>query len=121
MRSSLRLLVRAQEGSKVLQTAQRSKPSLAASSEVSEDVRDFQEIPSPPSWPLIGHLLAFMKHGERLDKHFADLQAEYGDMVRMKVPTANGNNNMLLLFITEHFKSIYTNEERIPKLPGWLE
>ena len=61
------------DGPKVLQTFRRSKPTLAASSEA---VKDFQEIPYLPDWPLLGNLIAFMKNGSRLDKYFAELHAQ---------------------------------------------
>ena len=111
------LWVRAQvsDGPKVLQTFRRSKPTLAASSEA---VKDFQEIPSPPGWPLLGNLFAMMKNGSRLDKYFAELHAQYGDMVRLSIP-GSSNNRMLVLFKPGDIKSLYTEEERIPKLPGW--
>ena len=113
------LLVRAKvsEGPKVLQMFRRSKPSLAASSEL---VKDFQEIPSPPGWPLLGHLIDFMKNEKRLDKYASELRAQYGDMVRLYFPTGSGNNSMVMLFKPEHIKSLYAEEERIPKIPGSL-
>ena len=103
------------DGSKILQMFRRSKPSLAASAEA---VKDFQEIPSPPAWPLFGHLFAFTKNAKRLDKFATELRAQYGDMVRLHFPTGSGNNSMVMLFKPEHIKSLYTEEERIPKLPG---
>ena len=114
------LWVRAQvsDGPKVLQTFRRSKPTLAASSEA---VKDFQEIPSPPGWPLLGNLFAMMKNGSRLDKYFAELHAQYGDMVRLRIPMGSSNSRMLVLFKPGEMKSIYTEEERIPKLPGLEE
>ena len=105
------------DGSKVLQMFRRSKPTLAASQEA---VKDFQEIPSPPGWPILGHLFAFMKNEARLDKFARELRAQYGDMVRLHFPTGGGNNSMVMLFKPQHIKSLYTEEERIPKIPGWL-
>ena len=84
----------------------------------SEAVKDFHEIPSPPSWPLIGHTIPFMKHGDRLDKYAAGLQAQYGDMIRLRFPAGSGNMSMVMLFKPQHAKTMYAEEERIPKLPG---
>ena len=115
MFSQLWVRAKVSEGSKIPQMFRRSKPSLAASSEA---VKDFQEIPSPPGWPLVGHLIAFMKNERRLDKYTSELQAQYGDMVRLHFPTGTGNNSMVMLFKPQHIKSIFTEEERIPKIPG---
>ena len=111
------LWVRAQvsDGPKVLQTFRRSKPTLAASSEA---VKDFQEIPSPSGLPLLGNLLAFAKNVNSLDKYACELQAQYGDIVRLRFPKGGSNNRMVMLFKPQHMKSLYTAEERIPKLPG---
>ena len=109
----IRELVRVRDGSKILQAFQRSKPTLAVNS---REVKDFQDIPSPPAWPFLGHLVPFMNHGERLDKYSAGLHKQYGDMVRLKLPGSMGN--ILLLFNPEDIKSMYTGEERIPKIPG---
>ena len=115
MFSQLWVGAKVSEGSQVLQMFRRSKPTLAASSEV---VKNFQEIPSPPSWPVLGHLTAFMKNERRLDRYASELQAQYGDMVRLHFPTGSGNNSMVMLFKPQHIKSLYTEEERIPKIPG---
>ena len=104
------------DGPKVLQTFRRSKPTLAASAEA---VKDFHEIPSPPGLPLLGHLFAFMKNGNRLDKYACELQAQYGNIVRLHFPTGSGNNRMVMLFKAEQMRSLFTEEERIPKLPGF--
>ena len=115
MLSQVWVRAKVSDGSKVLQMFRRSKPTLAASSEA---VKDFQEIPSPPGWPILGHLFAFMKNEKRLDKFASELRAEYGDMVRLYFPTGSGNNSMVMLFKPQHIKSLYTEEERIPKIPG---
>ena len=76
------------DGSKVLQMFRRSKLT----------VKDFQEIPSPPDWPLLGHMFAFMKNGSRLDQYTSVLQAQYGDILRLHFPTGTGNYSMVMLF-----------------------
>ena len=106
------------DGPKVLQIFRRSKPSLAASSEA---VKDFKEIPSPSGWPLLGNLLDFAKNVNSLDKYACELQAQYGDIVRLRFPKGGSNNRMVMLFRPQHMKSLYTAEERIPKLPGLME
>ena len=111
--SQLRLV--ASDGKNALQILRRSKPTLAVSTEA---VKDYQAIPSPPGWPLIGHLFAFMKNQARLDKFAAELQVEYGDIVRLYAPSGIGTGHMVMIFNPEDMKSMYAFEERIPKLPG---
>ena len=102
----IRRLVKVRDGLKALQLSKIS----------SEAVKNFQDIPSPPCWPFIGHLASLIKNEERLDKYMAELQKQYGDMVRLKLPGNTGN--MLILYQPEHIKSMFTEEERIPQFPG---
>ena len=46
-------------------------------------VEPYNEIPSPPKLPLIGHLPLLMKGRDRLDKLFEDLRVEYGDIFKV--------------------------------------
>ena len=115
MISQLRLS--AGDGKNVLQIFRRSKPTLAVSSEA---VKDYQAIPSPPGWPVIGHLFALMKNQARLDKFAAELQVKYGDIVRLFSPSGMGNGHMVMIFNPEDMKSMYAHEERIPKQPGGI-
>merc|ERR1711874_965732 len=45
----------------------------------SDGLKDFEEIPSPPALPLLGHMLDLVKQGSRLDKYNNELQAKYGE------------------------------------------
>ena len=67
----------------------KSKAVLASSANVSEgNVRSFEEIPSPPGLPFVGHLQMFFKkeNAEDLTKFVKNLQAEYGSIVRYDCP-----------------------------------
>ena len=56
----------------------------------------------------------------RLDKFAAELQEEYGDIVRLFSPSGMGNGHMVMIFNPEDMKSMYAHEERIPKQPGGI-
>ena len=98
----------------------QSKSSLAAEpasvSLENENIKPFEAIPSPPAWPLLGHipLMSKTKHLLAMDKFMDSLHAQYGDMIRLNLP---GQGNMLLLFNPEHFSVLSRNEPRIPNIP----
>jgi len=104
----------------VTKCVSRQKSALASSAEIFEDVKSFDDIPSPPGLPIFGHLHLLMKkeNAENMVGFFGGLQAKYGNIVRIKVPGI-GNGNMVVLFKPSDVKSLYSNEERIPKLPGF--
>ena len=79
--------------------------------------KTFREIPSPPAWPLVGHLPLIMKEQLRMDKMFERLRETYGDILRVYVP---GQGHMVALFKPEDIKMLYGNNEGvIPKIPGF--
>ena len=92
----------------------RSKASIAAES--STVLKDFEEIPCPPALPLLGNMLDLVKHGNRLDKYNDELQAKYGDIVRMYSPGVFGH--MVMLYKPKDIKNLFSQEERIPFAPG---
>ena len=79
-------------------------------------LRDFEEIPCPPALPLLGNMLDLIKHGSRLDKYNNELQAKYGDIVRMYSPGVFGH--MVMLYKPTDIKNLFSQEERIPFAPG---
>ena len=79
-------------------------------------LRDFEEIPCPPALPLLGNMLDLIKHGSRLDKYNNELQAKYGDIVRMYSPGVFGH--MVMLYKPKDIKNLFSQEERIPFAPG---
>ena len=104
-----------------LQCLIKQKSSIAASADIIDDsVKKFDDIPAPPEGFLFGHLQQFLKkeNAERLDQFFGDLQRQYGDVVRLRIPGGMGNGNMVALFTAKDIKTMYGLEERIPKLPG---
>ena len=93
----------------------RGVTSLAANAAKDNgQVLPFNSIPSPPSYPIIGHLplLASKKTTEHFDKFATDL-GQYGDVVRLKMPGIN----MVLLYNPDHFHVLSLNEPRIPITP----
>jgi len=98
----------------------RNKSAIASTSEIVENVKRFEEIPSPLGLPLIGHMASFLKkeNAMNLPNFGKKLQEKYGDIVRLKVPGI-GNGNMVMLFNPEDIKNMYKLEERIPLIPGF--
>ena len=97
------------------------KSSLAASEDIHGcDIKNLEDIPSPPSHFLFGHFPLFLKkeNSDNLHQFFASLQPQYGDMVRLRLPGGMGNGNMVLLYNVKDIKNVHSFEERIPKLPG---
>ena len=93
----------------------RGVTNLAASAaKDSGQVLPFDSIPSPPSYPLIGHLplLASKNTTDHFDKFATDL-GQYGDVVRLRMPGIN----MVLLYNPDHFHVLSLNEPRIPNTP----
>jgi len=76
----------------------------------------YTAIPSPPSWPLIGHLPLISKSQDCMDTMYDNLREEYGDIYRMYSP---GTGDMVVLFRPEHIKMMFTREARIPHIPGF--
>ena len=64
-----------------------------------QTVKPFSEMPTPPSWPILGHLPLFAKNKLRMDKMFQGLREEYGDIYRLHVP--GGLESMVVLFRPE--------------------
>merc|ERR1711874_650896 len=94
-----------------------SKASMTASTlQDSAGLKDFSEIPSPPALPLLGNMLDLVRHGSRLDKYNNELQAKYGDIVRMYSPGVFGH--MVMLYKPREIKNLFSQEERIPFAPG---
>ena len=81
-------------------------------------VKSFEEIPSPAGLPFLGHLLPFLRNSARLDKLAGELQTQLGDIIRLSLPGFARNGTMVMLFKPQHIKSLYTQEEEIPNVPG---
>ena len=79
-------------------------------------LRDFEEIPCPAGVPLLGNMLDLIRNGSRLQQYTAELQAQYGDIVRLYSPGAFGH--MVMLYNPSDIKILYSQEERIPLIPG---
>ena len=90
-----------------------SQASVEAADQTS--LKPFNQIPSPPAWPLLGHipLLAREENKTRIDRFWRELYQQYGDIVRFKLP----GKNMLFLFNPEDHKVMHRNEPRIPNMP----
>ena len=58
------------------------------STQIKQETRPLSEMPSPPAWPIIGHLPLMIKkeNKDRMDKMFERLREEYGDIYRIYSP-----------------------------------
>merc|ERR1712106_906431 len=83
---------------------------------VKEEAKPFSEMPSPPAWPVIGHLPLVMKGQLKMDKMFEGLRDKYGDIYKVYVP---GQGDMVLIFHPEDIKIMYGNDGDIPSIPGF--
>ena len=90
-----------------------SPASLSSEIRLEEDVKPYSAMPSPPAWPLLGHmpLLAKKKNQERLDQMFHQLRLQLGDIYRLSVP---GQGDMVVIFRPEDVRAMYASDGRIP-------
>ena len=90
-----------------------SLASLSSESRLDEDVKPYSAMPSPPAWPLLGHipLLAKKENQERLDQMFHQLRLQLGDIYRLSVP---GQGDMVVVFRPEDVRAMYASDGRIP-------
>ena len=111
----LRSLLRAAEAG-VARLPSRGQPSLSpASLDTAEPGLPFSRVPSPPALPLLGHMQLMAAHRLSFDRFLARLQAQHGDLVRLRLP----GKQMLLLFNPEHFHVLSRHEPRIPISPPY--
>ena len=90
-----------------------------ASVDASEEVRPFTAIPlASKSWPLLGHLPLMMAKDsqERMHLLFEELRKESGDIFRLHIP---GQPKMVVCSNPEYIKVMYSNEPKIPVVPGF--
>ena len=83
----------------------------------SQTVKPLSEMPSPPSWPILGHLPLIMKDKLNMDKMFQRLREEHGDIYRMTVP--GGMGTIVVLFRPEDIKKLYTSDGKTPHIQGF--
>jgi len=84
--------------------------------QIHETAKPFSEMPSPPAWPVIGHLPLVMKEKNNMDKMFERLRESHGDIFKVYVP---GQGNMVVIFRPEDIKTLYSNDGHIPNIPGF--
>ena len=79
---SRRLLI--SDRNNVTQCALRLRSAAAAASETEVKARSLDDIPSPPSLPLLGHLPLILdkKNADDMTSFAAGLHEKYGDIVR---------------------------------------
>eukprot|EP00092_Neocalanus_flemingeri_P104678 GFUD01134110.1.p1 GENE.GFUD01134110.1~~GFUD01134110.1.p1 ORF type:complete len:474 (-),score=122.38 GFUD01134110.1:111-1532(-) len=87
-----------------------------SSIQIKQKAKPISEMPSPPAWPIIGNLPLMMKNSLTMDKMFERLRKEHGDIYRVYVP---GQGTMVILFRPEDIKTLYSNDGKIPKIPGF--
>ena len=92
----------------------------SAAADLVEDVKRYEDIPSPPALPFLGHIHMFLNKDNAYDMStFAKgLQAKYGNVVRLSLP-GMGNGNMVMLFKPSDIQTMYSLDGRIPILPGF--
>merc|ERR1712013_638812 len=81
-----------------------------------DTAKPFSEMPSPPAWPVIGHLPLVMGKKNNMDKMFERLRESHGDIFKVYVP---GQGNMVVIFRPEDIKTLYSNDGHIPNIPGF--
>ena len=86
------------------------------STQFSNNVKSFAEMPSPPSWPIVGHLPQVMKGMNKMDMMFEDMRKELGDIFKLKIP---GQGDMVVIFRPEDVRMLYKHDGRIPIIPGF--
>jgi len=82
-----------------------------------DPVKPISDMPSPPAWPLLGHLPLFMKHKQHMDKMLHSLREKYGDIYRINVP--GGMGTMIILFRPEDIKKLYKSDGKTPHIQGF--
>ena len=84
----------------------------------SRDVaKPISDMPTPPSWPLLGHLPIIMKHKLHMDQMFQSLREEYGDIYKLDLP--GGIGTMVVLFRAEDIKKLYKSDGKTPHIQGF--
>eukprot|EP00092_Neocalanus_flemingeri_P107293 GFUD01137705.1.p1 GENE.GFUD01137705.1~~GFUD01137705.1.p1 ORF type:complete len:508 (-),score=128.83 GFUD01137705.1:562-2085(-) len=88
------------------------------STQTKQKAKPLSEMPSPPGWPIVGHLPLMMKieNKEKMDKMFDRLRGDHGDIYRIYMP---GQGNMVIIFRPEDVKAMYAGDGKSPKLPGF--
>ena len=80
--------------------------------------KSMEEMPSPPVWPLLGHLPLMMKKESmhHMDKLFERLREEHGDIFKVCFP---GQGPMVVLFRPEDIKTLYNSAGRLPHMASF--
>ena len=88
------------------------------STQIKQKAKPLTEMPSPPAWPIVGHLplLMIKKNKDKMDKMFENLREKYGDIYRLHMP---GQGTMVITFRPEDIKTFYTSDGKIPNIPGF--
>ncbi|CAH0383307.1 unnamed protein product [Bemisia tabaci] len=85
----------------------------------SKATKPLTDIPSPPSWPLVGHAHLFTNRGpysfERLPEAVADLTEKYGPIFRLKL----GPQDMIVTTDAENTCTMFRNEGMYPQRPAF--
>ena len=82
-------------------TARAQSTSILSDQLSQGTVQPFSEVPSPPAWPVIGHLPLLYKGQAKLDKAFEKLRVDYGDIFKVHSP---GQGDMVVLYKPEDIK-----------------
>ena len=83
-----------------------------------QNTKSLAEMPSPPAWPIVGHLPIMIKKENqlRMDKLFERLREEYGDIYKMSLP---GQGPLVVVFRPEDIKTLYTSDGKTPHMASF--
>jgi len=89
-----------------------------SSSQAQSKAKPLSAMPSPPAWPLLGHLPLMMKKEtqDKIHTTFDKFRDQFGDMVRLYIP---GQGHLVLVFTPEDTKTLYASDGKIPNIPGF--
>ena len=97
-----------------------SRGQVTASVEHFEAAKPFSAIPQPSGgWPILGHLPHMTKKEtqQRMHLAFNDMRKECGDTFRLNIP--GEKHGLVILFDAEDVKTLYSNDGRVPQIPGF--
>ena len=76
------------------------------------------DMPSPPAWPLLGHLPLMMKkeNMQHKDKLYNQLREDYGDIFKLCFP---GKGPRIFIFRPEDIETLYKSAGRLPHMASF--
>lgn len=81
------------------------------------EILPYSSIPSPPKYPILGHIPLLAKNLKTLHKLHTSLQKEYGDIVKLCIPGMAGKADQVWCYNPEDGRTIFDNDGRMPESP----